>query len=912
MGSSVDTALQHALYGTPLVNQQPRGDAQVLGLTPGLSPEDVVLLHEEAALLPFADKSLGSLTRSLALVPSSLRPDIRVLARAEIVRGSPVTQLVIVPLSVWEGLNADLDHLRRLMQRPLDVNAITNVPLTPVPVPSELLTYNRRQRIERLCQVLPDHDLQTGLGLLAALLHPLPLVIDNLPPLLAHRLLLLDGLLALLPAPARAQMTFNTHASRVRRDVLLHFDGVADDRTEVWRVDGTQIQLDGTLLAANPYVSYLASLWQGDLAAFVAQLDALEATAPALMAHRSLTDGLSAVAERHQRDEAVRSGFEVDVEDLLAVLEGAAPPTGDLYTLYIQRLFESVLEDRDQDAAEVLIARLDNDPELEARLLPVYTSALEEQPDAAYFFARSRLNNGDLDPDWLSRLHAAAENALDVAISSGPPDTIRDWLRLIAREPSAYELRDMLRTGLLAARDRALEDEALASDLLTLAVKRADDIVGRLLSDSDYLEALPRSVHAAVIDHDPVAIESQADQQRELFLLSIEAVIEAHIPALSATAMRSLWGLRRPATPISLTEPYRPDTLIRRLLTEDGTSLLSGAQETLLTLMLADGEDVLFKDMLASIPEQEQLTDLLTTAFQASGRSETDIITLVSNLITSDLLSPAQVAEIYVALLEAREWAPESEALAEQLARLLNQRPEVSVSTQVLWKMLAMAEATRSDLLGRTATRRLLDGMEEQPVEAQLVESVQRLRKSLGWSAPNRATLMSWWRSHTNRLPVAQLQKLERALEGQRPVDELRSVVQTALALRRMIGSKSLSEFAEEINTAYRVLQTIAEGFDVSGRALSVDVVTLRTMLESREDEIPPDERQVLATNLKELAQLLTTMAENRSKPSLIRGDDVVDRQLASGEQTPQSAIDVMKWLSGYLEGAQSDDDEES
>ena len=73
-------------------------------------------------------------------------------------------------------------------------------------------------------------------------------------------------------------------------------------------------------------------------------------------------------------------------------------------------------------------------------------------------------------------------------------------------------------------------------------------------------------------------------------------------------------------------------------------------------------------------------------------------------------------------------------------------------------------------------------------------------------------------------------------------------------------------------------------------------------------EELPVELRPVLSTNLKELAQIVTTLSENRSKPSLIRSDDSVERQLVKGEQEPQSALDVMRWLSGYLDGVQKDD----
>ena len=49
----------------------------------------------------------------------------------------------------------------------------------------------------------------------------------------------------------------------------------------------------------------------------------------------------------------------------------------------------------------------------------------------------------------------------------------------------------------------------------------------------------------------------------------------------------------------------------------------------------------------------------------------------------------------------------------------------------------------------------------------------------------------------------------------------------------------------------------------------------------------------------------IIVMAERRSKSGLMRREDNIERGLLSGEQSPHSAIDTMKWLSGFLDAAQ-------
>jgi hypothetical protein len=193
--------------------------------------------------------------------------------------------------------------------------------------------------------------------------------------------------------------------------------------------------------------------------------------------------------------------------------------------------------------------------------------------------------------------------------------------------------------------------------------------------------------------------------------------------------------------------------------------------------------------------------------------------------------------------------------------------------------------------------------------ETALIESLAKLRKLTIWSTMARTLLLAWWRSYARQQSAAQLQKIEKVLETKRIPgleDEVRGILQTALAVRRVIGQRSMEEFAREINTACRVLQALADGFDPDDKSNApIDSAMLKTFLTARTEEMPPDVRQVLATDLKTLAHVVTSMAENRTKPTLLNRDDSVDRALMSGEQPPESALDVIKFLSGFLDGTQ-------
>ncbi|MCA9905703.1 MAG: hypothetical protein KC547_17730, partial [Anaerolineae bacterium] len=167
-------------------------------------------------------------------------------------------------------------------------------------------------------------------------------------------------------------------------------------------------------------------------------------------------------------------------------------------------------------------------------------------------------------------------------------------------------------------------------------------------------------------------------------------------------------------------------------------------------------------------------------------------------------------------------------------------------------------------------------------------------------------------RGFARSLPTARLNKLERALDGKRLTDEPRAVLQTILAFRRMLGKRTLKQFADDIHLTFGTLEALSTAFDADGkRQINFDLAIARTELEAQDSILSPQEQQILARDFKELAELLSLLGDRRTKPSLIRREEEVDRQLIQGEQLPHSAVDVLKWMAGYLGGQQESERED-
>jgi hypothetical protein len=296
---------------------------------------------------------------------------------------------------------------------------------------------------------------------------------------------------------------------------------------------------------------------------------------------------------------------------------------------------------------------------------------------------------------------------------------------------------------------------------------------------------------------------------------------------------------------------------------------------------------------------------------------------LIGRITASGDLTQQEAVNTYVDLLNLREWRQAALPLVEQLARMIQQHSTLDVSPETVWQLLDVAARSKSENIARVAARQLFndieqhaDGDAEVNMDEVLVEVLTRLLEQLQWSSNAPQFVMNWWRDFVRQQPVARLGRIDKLIEskGSKLLDETRTILQTTLAFRRMLGKRAIQDFARALDTAFGILQDITESFDPSTRRpVSFDEDTIRAELDARQEELTEDERRILAKNFKELAQLIGEMGDHRSKANIMRRGDNIDRQLMTGEQQPASAVDAMKWMAGYLDGIQDqakDEDE--
>lgn len=885
----VDT-LDYIIYSKQ-ITESDSDDINVVGMTRNLTSQDAAVWRGLVSVEPTLEQPAVGIFHG----PES---DFLLVRADHQQPGHIIYQYTRLPRHVLQMMSGNLRQLVETTQRYPNGNTLAAIEIPPQP------TWIPGQRSAVLQQLIERYDAQVLFSLLAAALDERKLLIRGFEPAADKRLELIQGLLLLLPSTMRPFLTFATSVkspAQIQGRVI--FNDNKQDATR-WVVD--MQNASAAVIPSSPYVELLQARWNGDFDAFIADLRGLELIGAQFGQELYLTQGLTETTHRFMLNQRVLSGEAVSGEELKAILSDADSLTDDTLQPYTERLLDYCLNERDAEAVNILAPFIDREDAVGDALRNTLMNALNDAPDAVYFFIRTFLaTNPDAYDSWLSHLHAAAVVALQIAINDGDNETLMSWLRLIAREPVSYQLAQVLKNGILAARQRAYEDGELGSRLLVFASKRTPNLIDTLLNDDKLVNRLASPLGPALTTHEADAMLESFQLGEEISLILLAQTIATAPAALQPQHIYHLWHMTTYEGQDGLPEHYRPLNLVDKLI-EDKLAHLS--RESLEALLISAIETTRFHQLIATVPHDR--FNLLISVYEQAQASAERVLTLTQQLLEDETLTAQQTIDIYVQIASRRRWQRDTLLLVEQIARSIQREQDLSISSDVLWHMFNLVTEAESELAARNISRRLLAHAEGLQNEGEPITTLNRLEERLRWSSSARAYVINWLRGYTRHQSLTRLQQLRKSLEGKRNLEEAQSIVDTAIAFRKMLGNRSLEDFTAAISIAYSVLQAISESFDpVNKQPINFDAATIRGELEIQNPQLPPEERSIVSKNMRELAQIIITMSDHRRKATLIRSEENIERQLYTGEQRPQSAIDTLKWLSGYLSGAQDKDD---
>lgn len=885
--------LERFLYG-PTPQQTPG-----YGVSSGLTVQEALLWRGLASLDPLDGGDAFGLfngpSGQSAFVRASRLPD-----------GQPIWEFLLVPNRILTALGGDLRPLHALIETPLPALPIEpQVSAVELPDPAPWPLEDRLAAVETFLEARQGEigDLWSLLGMA---LHERGLMIHGGPESGASRLRIVQGLMALLPVAGRLLLTFTARrAPEVPSNARIAFAG-RDVSTGRWTADWDTAGALPKGAQGAPYVQFLQSVWTGDLGALLAEVDALEGIATHLADGRPLGALLTATAERRLLNDRVLRGEPVEPEIIRQALR-QMPPDGDLGPAYYGRLLDHALQARDTDAALLVTRAMDADPALDGALLPRLLHRLDTEPDAVYAFVRARVASGDApDSRWLDRLAQAATAALRVAVEQGDVEIVRSWLRLLAREPLSYGLTPHLASGLDTALPLGRTQPDLARTMLVVAAKREPESFGRLLNDAAFAQGLPQALRVLLCDGECESLAAASAYGVELLLAALARAAAAQQPEpFSPETIDMLWSLAFGSQSVQVAEPFSAQHIVE-MLTADPAWLPTESAAALLASALRARQDdrvhAIVLGMAGSANWPKQAEAILTGALQGAQRSPSECVALVGGLASSGQISEGTALNITLELLNDRGWTAATLPLAVQAAR--GAQHGLPMTAEALDRLLELARASRDEAIARDSARRATANLEAEANDIAFTTAFARLTGLTRWNAPVSAAVLSWWRICARSMPTARLARLSKAFEAEPELGEAQDVAVSLLALRRMLGKRTLADFAASVAGALALLQSLDEAYEVAlKREHGFDAEVIRMDLGERLPELSPADVRLLANQLAALAQLIGELGDSRTKPALLRREDA-DQMLAHGETEPHSAVDALKWMSGYLGGA--------
>ena len=436
-------------------------------------------------------------------------------------------------------------------------------------------------------------------------------------------------------------------------------------------------------------------------------------------------------------------------------------------------------------------------------------------------------------------------------------------------------------------------------------------ILESLYQDDELMSALPNDVGIALRYKTAESLDALIDDKPEYFLLALSHVLQTSDEQIVSTrSIQKLWSLYRSDDRFNLPQMYQPISLIRIIGTQYSNQMMDDAIDNLLGLIVEESDNDLFVEVATHLANSDNLFPRLGRILQTYNPSYDQALTLMNWITNIKNVSPKNVVDTYFELLDYWGWDESTQQMIESVGRSLIQNPTLVAFPRHLWKLFESCNRLKLESTARVAMTRLLQQFSQDNNQESIVPEIVRIYRQIVWSKPLQVTFNTWWREYTQMCSLGQLQRLDKDLEGHRILEPQRQILQTAVAMRRLLGTRDLVEFAEAVNTAFSILESMTDAFD-KGHLTEIDSQTIRNELDSLSGDLPLDARHILAKNLRELAQYITQMADKRSKPSLMKSDEVIERQLLQGESNPQGSIDVMKWIAGYLGGTHSIDEDE-
>ncbi len=757
-------------------------------------------------------------------------------------------------------------------------------------------------------------------GILAGLVQGLPLAIVNSPSSLDQRLRFIEGLLSLLPVPARIGITFATHVqdpalSQAQIKFASHPSNPPGHLVYDWAA--------GKLLVTPPddsYSHYMVAQLRLDPSLVVEQTGNLSRTAVWRAMHKeNLGIALAWVSRRAAIDQSVRDGQPVDREIVSAILREDPTLSDELRQSYIRHLLAFALALDDPSSTAIIPSLAAASPEIATLISEQLNTAIESgQSWIVYSLLEGwLLRVSDVSAEqWVPILQTAARKHLSELLAKEDIQQAVDFLDYIKNAHPSLQLASTMPSLIATAQNAARTHPQLAQALFLLAVESlaSGDLV-RLLSDTDFVTQLPRPLQMAlaflqpeprhpapphVLDHATQAFE---EKHRMLILVRlVEWAMYLQRPELVDTA-----ALQALLVMAQSPQAERYQELIQQVVDEfSQVSIIQvldppGAR-VLVQLLLQTGqfENAIrllefYQNTVIRPDRLEDFTRLAGEVFALTPLPGDQITKALNDLEGSQIRSEPR-AMIFCSALVNRQWADDQEYAARRLTSMIfNDNSLIRiVGRENTLKLLEFYARRRNALDTLRVGAALVDHTLGLGNEGAVL--ITQMWPKITWDAEVSEAALELLRRYVRGVPLTQVPAVIAYFRGKLGAEVVESLQATHL-MRLVLGDSGLMRFTDDIHTTATLFVDIATTYHTNKEPPPNH--RLRRDLDQMSGGLNETERAQVATNMLNISRLAYELGRNRSQKHSKQSTS--EMMLIQGKMVPENGVDLLRFIGGHF-----------
>lgn len=910
--------LKHFYYGQFVKDNQPMGDMRLMAKTTGISNEAVAEMLQLALIPPLK----GNPQTSWAIVRGKSEAPFVLAASSIGEAGQSVLHYAVLPSDLLRAMGGNLRLFKPFLEAKVPTYSRVGIALDPFIV-SEVQPPSAEQEVDDILDLMmfTRNRMNVMEAILGAVVKGMPLVVVNAPPDYESRFTFVTGLLALLPPSVRFAVTCATHTlKKTKIDAQIKFlakdnpvpsDAVVFD-WEKAQVSGMEVQED--------YSRFIMSQLRLDAELVVQQTRRLTAIASWRVKQGDrLADALAYASQRRSMDDAVINGQPVEVRAAAKMLESDPTLDDDLRLSYAQHLLSLSVALGELDHVEPLGIMLNQNIDLADAAHASLKKSIHEGAAGDTYDLLSKWLSNPLGPQgqrWIDLSQEAAVVYFNDMADLGDVKEMQLFLRDVDKAGVLVGANYLMPKLIDIAKPMTVIDPSVAIQLFVYACRNLTvDRIAELLKDGEFLVQLPKPLQAFVrtVQADVgtakagllvKAVGAFKVSKRLILVRLVElamhhkhgaSLVDENVLKQLLVASQTDWG-KDYFTLIG--------DVVKELSAETNLLRLSHTgQRLLLQLLISIGY---YRELanqmknqsrlLYSIEKQPEYARMIQRVFAEVPVPDEQVPMMLETIVNEGIRS-LPMAMAFVGVLQSKKEPNDTtDAVAGDLADALQQEPGL---IQVF-----PPEAMRTTMLYHMRRRNVDGTLRCAPLLADvccrdaagtikiMADMYKKLGKHPRWAAYRMEMLRRYIRymsPESAQEAVPQLGKLlDKAVQTQ---------LAGTLALKIVMRDQNLNDFAKALHTTADFLEDTATAY--TGRNTPTEG-GLRNELDSLPGGLSSNERESIAVNMVQLGRAVCELGTQHKRVRNSNNDRRIDG-LLSAQENPQSAIEVLRVMGGFL-----------